>query len=100
MNVLALGLLSAEVRVRVDDALRDLGQLGVNVEREGAELADVDALALAQVVVQVGYQSSPHNEHLHDRIGVLPGTWPRGASGFRSCVTKGSCACPGTLRRS
>lgn len=98
--MLALGLLGAEVRVWVDDALRDLGQLGVNVEREGAELADVDALALAQVVVEVGYQSSPHDEHLYDRFGGLPGTSLRGASGCHSCAAKESCACPGTLRRS
>ena len=72
--MLALGLLGAEVRVRVDDALRNLGQLGVNVERECAELADVHALALAEVVVEVGYESSPHNEHLHDRFVDLPET--------------------------
>ena len=64
MNVLAFSSLGKQVDVCVGRLVRKLGQLRRDVKREGAEVANVHALALTQVVVQVGDQGSPDDQHL------------------------------------
>ena len=65
----ALLSISRHIRVCTDAALRNLGQLGLNVEHEGSELLDVDALALAKLVVKIRDQGSPDNLHLSRYLG-------------------------------
>lgn len=62
--MLALSPLSEQVDVSTGGLVRQLGQLGVDVVGESAEVLDVHALALAQVVVQVGDERSPDDQHL------------------------------------
>ena len=65
MYVLALGSLGMDIVVDVDAAaIRDFGELGLNVVNKGTKLADVDAATFLELVVQVGDESTPHNEHL------------------------------------
>ena len=52
--MLALSPLRGNVRVGVDLAAVNHWQVGLDVEGEGSELADVDTLAIAQVFVKVG----------------------------------------------
>jgi hypothetical protein len=65
MHVPALGSLGVDIVVDVDAAaIRDFGELGLDVVNEGAEFADVDAATFLELVVQVGDEGTPHNEHL------------------------------------
>ena len=63
--MLALGSLGVHIVVDVDAAaIRDFGELGLDVVNEGTEFADVDAATFLELVVQVGDEGTPHNEHL------------------------------------
>lgn len=65
MHVLALGSLGVDIVVDVDAAaIRDFGELGLDVVYEGTELADVDAATFLELLVQVGDEGAPDNEHL------------------------------------
>ena len=64
VHMFAFCAVSANVRVRCDFALRNVWQIGRDVEREGAELFHVDASASAEVVIQVGDKGPPYNLHL------------------------------------
>ena len=52
----------------VEDIFGDLGQLCVNIESEGTELLDVDRVALAELLVDIGHETSPDDEHLKIRV--------------------------------
>ncbi len=60
----ALGPLRLQVDGGADHAGGNLGQLCLDVESEGSELADVDTLASPQVVVEIGDETSPDDKHL------------------------------------
>lgn len=64
VNVFALKSLRFNVDVGVDFSAGDHGQVSINVKGEGTETADVDTLASPEVVVKVGDQGSPDNQHL------------------------------------
>jgi hypothetical protein len=64
VNVLALSSLGLVVNVGAHSAVAHLGQLSVNVEGKGAELAYIDRVALAEVLVEVGYETAPNDQHL------------------------------------
>ena len=62
--MLSLGSLSKDIDFGVNFAARDLGQLRLDVEGEGSEVAEVDGPAGAEVMVEVGHEGSPDDEHL------------------------------------
>ena len=64
VDVLALHTLGSNVSAGINHTLGDVGQVSLNVESEGAELADVHALTSAEVVVEVGHEGAPDDEHL------------------------------------
>lgn len=64
VNVFALESLRFDVDVGVDFSAGDHGQVSINIKGEGTETADVDTLASPEVVVKVGDQGSPDNQHL------------------------------------
>ena len=68
VDVGALGSHSLEVNISRNSASGDLGELSVNIEGEGAKLADIDRLSLAEVVVEVGDKSSPDDHHLNLKV--------------------------------
>ena len=49
-------------------AVGDFGELGLNIVDEGTKFADVDTAAFLELVVQVGDEGAPDNEHLGHRI--------------------------------
>ena len=66
MDVLALGSLGVNVDLHADLAGADLGELSVNVEGEGSKLFNVDGVATAESVVQIGNKTTPDNQHLSE----------------------------------
>jgi hypothetical protein len=65
MNILALSSLVCHVLVDVNlTAHGDLGEFGVDIEGEGAELADVNGSASTHLVIHVLDEGSPDDEHL------------------------------------
>lgn len=62
--MLAFGTLVYNINIGVDFAAGDLGEFGFNVKGESAEVADVDGLSLAEVVVEVGDKGFPDDKHL------------------------------------
>ena len=46
------------------DGVSDLGQLSVNIESKSSESLDVDTPSGAQLLIQVGYEAPPNDEHL------------------------------------
>ena len=56
-------------RVCADATLGNLRQLCLDVEHEGSELFDVDALARTELVVKIRDQGSPDYLHLSRYLG-------------------------------
>ena len=53
-----------EVNTHVDLSLGNLGQLSINVEGKCTKFTNVDGVALAKSVIEVGDESSPDDKHL------------------------------------
>jgi len=64
MNVLTLSSLWFNVDAGVDFSARNNGQVSIYVECEGSETADVHTLTSSEVVIKVGDEGSPDNQHL------------------------------------
>lgn len=64
VNIFALSTLLLHVRAGTDVPSRNFGQFCANVKAESAKVANVDRVALAQVVVQVGGKCFPNDQHL------------------------------------
>ena len=68
MNVLALSSVSLEINIGAHSASANLGQLCINIESESTELADVNGVALAEVLVEVSHKAAPDDQHLQSRV--------------------------------
>ena len=69
MHMLAEGTFGVHIVVDVyAAAVGDFGELGLNIVDEGTKFADVDTAAFLELVVQVGDEGAPDNEHLGHRI--------------------------------
>ena len=65
MHVLAEFSLVADVVVDVNAlAIADFGQLGVNVEHETTEFANVNTTSFCELMIKVGDKCPPDNQHL------------------------------------
>lgn len=64
MDVLAFGTLRENVGFRVDLTTRNLGKLGSDIEGKSAEVANINGLSLAEVLVKVSGKGLPDDKHL------------------------------------
>ena len=107
VNVLALAALSCHVRGGCDLALRDPWQVRHDVKSESTEFLHVDALALAEVLVQISDEGPPDDLHLQKTVTVrgaraklvfrknLPVIWAREVADSYWSSQSGDCAYPG-----
>jgi len=83
--VLSLHSLGVNIVSKVNPAIADLGKLSVDIESKGSEFADVDRVAAAEGVVQVGNETSPNDQHLTAETNKLHWgklTWDLASRGF------------------
>jgi hypothetical protein len=64
VNMFALRSLGLVINIGVDSAVVNLGQFSVDIESEGAELADIDGVATTECLVKVGDETTPDDQHL------------------------------------
>ena len=69
MDVLACLTVGRHVGVCADAACCNFRQLSLDIEHEGSELFDVDALALTELVLKICDQCSPDDLHLSRYLG-------------------------------
>lgn len=65
MDMFTVSSLAGHIAVDINfTAHLDFGELGVDIEGEGSEFADVDRFSGTELVIQVLDEGSPDNEHL------------------------------------